>query len=110
MNPRYKQISNGRQLRVTNAQLTDSAEFSCKVRNKAGNDQVFFDLEVLGNLLNVQVLKGTLSLQSLMYTYIYMYICLVCFLIITTAIFTNIIHYININFLAYNSGEDLHNY
>ena len=45
---RYEIISEGRQLRIKNAALEDTAIYTCEARNKAGRDKVDFDAEVLG--------------------------------------------------------------
>ncbi|XP_060552023.1 hemicentin-1-like isoform X2 [Ruditapes philippinarum] len=45
--PRYEILSSGRQLRVKQAQVSDTATFQCLAENKAGTDSVDFNLKVL---------------------------------------------------------------
>ncbi|KAL4218919.1 Hemicentin-1 [Mactra antiquata] len=44
--PRYEILSTGRQLRVKNAQLSDTAIYQCSAENKAGTDSIDFNLNV----------------------------------------------------------------
>ncbi len=49
--PTFQFLAGGRQLRITNAQVGDSAMYRCFVSNKAGEDQVDFDLNVYGKTM-----------------------------------------------------------
>ncbi|KAK3592726.1 hypothetical protein CHS0354_007728 [Potamilus streckersoni] len=44
---RYEILSNGRQLRITGAQLADTAKYTCQAVNKAGENKLSIELEVL---------------------------------------------------------------
>lgn len=44
--PTVQLIANGRQLRIEQAQVSDSASYRCIVSNKAGRDFVDFNLQV----------------------------------------------------------------
>ena len=43
--------SDGHELRIENASVSDTAKYTCRARNKAGQDAISFDLEVQGMVL-----------------------------------------------------------
>lgn len=43
----YESLSEGRQLRIISTDTSDAAVFRCHAENKAGKDDVEFDLEIL---------------------------------------------------------------
>ena len=43
--------ADGHELRIENASVSDTAKYTCRARNKAGQDAVSFDLEVQGMVL-----------------------------------------------------------
>ena len=58
LQPRYEILSSGRQLRVKQAQVSDTATFQCLAENKAGTDSVDFNLRVLGKYSKYLFVKG----------------------------------------------------
>lgn len=50
---RIEAFGEGRQLRINAAQLTDSGSYSCVVINKAGEDSMDMELDVLGMCVNI---------------------------------------------------------
>ena len=64
---RYEILASGRQLRIYNAAVKDKGRYTCAANNKAGEDEVDFDLDVLGRLLkflNTILINQSVLLQS----------------------------------------------
>ncbi|XP_012942941.1 hemicentin-1 [Aplysia californica] len=47
IHPRYEILAGGRQIRVYSAQVKDKGRYTCAANNRAGDDEVGFDLQVL---------------------------------------------------------------
>ena len=56
--PSVSVLAEGRQLRISNAQLTDTANYRCIANNKAGSDYLDFELEVQGKNKNFSTLEN----------------------------------------------------
>ena len=54
--PTISVVAGGRQLRIVNAQIPDTASYRCIASNKAGEDFVDFSLQVQGILCSILIL------------------------------------------------------
>ena len=50
LDSRITMLTDGNQLRIQNASVADTATYTCRARNKAGQASVSFDLEVQGKV------------------------------------------------------------